>query len=78
MALRCPSVTGKFSAIGKDGEVLLGREAKNKTMEEMAKEMLALDSEEITIATKDDRVIRSVNCQCQNLVRMLISRAREQ
>jgi len=52
--------TGKFGAVGKDGEVLLGRESKGKakSVEEMAKELLELDSEEITLASKDDRVIR--------------------
>jgi ATP-dependent DNA helicase len=51
---------GKFGAVGANGEILLGREAKGKakSVEEMAKELLDLDSEEITLATKDDRVIR--------------------
>lgn len=40
--------------------MLLGRESKGKakSVEEMAKELLELDSEEITLASKDDRVIR--------------------
>jgi ATP-dependent DNA helicase len=51
---------GKFGAVGANGEILLGRETKGKakSVEEMAKELLDLDSEEITLATKDDRVIR--------------------
>lgn len=51
---------GKFGAVSANGEILLGREAKgkSKSVEDMAKELLALDSEEITIASKDDRVIR--------------------
>jgi hypothetical protein len=59
--LTCETASkGKFGAVGKDGEVLLGRESKGKakSVEEMAKELLALDSEEITLASKDDRVIR--------------------
>jgi hypothetical protein len=46
--------------VDENGEILLGREgkAKGKSMEDVAKELLELDSEQITIATKDDRVIR--------------------
>ncbi|KAJ9098069.1 hypothetical protein QFC19_006504 [Naganishia cerealis] len=48
---------GKFGAIDKDGKILLGREKKQAKTEDWAKELLALDSEEINFVTKDDRVI---------------------
>lgn len=53
---------GKFGAVDANGQVLLGRESKNKkSVEDIAKNLLDLDSEEINIASKDDQVIRSVH-----------------
>lgn len=49
---------GKFGAVDKNGKILLGREKKQAKTEDWAKELLALDSEEISFVTKDDRVIR--------------------
>ncbi|KAJ9095973.1 hypothetical protein QFC21_005335 [Naganishia friedmannii] len=48
---------GKFGAVDKEGKILLGREKKQPKTEDWAKELLALDSEEITFVTKDDKVI---------------------
>lgn len=52
---------GKFGAVDKNGKILLGREKKQAKTEDWAKELLALDSEQISFVTKDDRVIRWVS-----------------
>lgn len=59
---------GKFGAVDKNGKILLGREKKQAKTEDWAKELLALDSEEINFVTKDDRVIRYVFPACFDVV----------
>lgn len=51
---------GKFQHVDKNGQIVLGREAKNKatTIEDISKQLLELDSEEITVVSKDDKIIR--------------------